>query len=350
MPKQVCINNRILFGPTSGVQRYLIEILKYLPENQIDTLSSIKFKAGFKGHLWEQLFLQNKIDGKLLWSPANTGPISISHQVVTLHDIATFEVPENFNKKFSTYYKNIVPKLLLKSQKIITVSNFMKTRAVELFELDPGKISVIQNGINEKFKPVGDEKNDLVRKKLGIPTPYYIVGVGSLEPRKNLHRLIKAWGIAQSKISKDVWLVLVGMKGKPQVFRKMSFDYIPPRVHFTGYIEDGDLPALYSGAMASAYLSVYEGFGLPPLEAMACGTPSITGNLTSLPEVIGNSGVMVDPYDIEAIEDGLFRIIDDSVFRNDLRGKGLERAKNFSWKKSADLTWKLLLEESGKTT
>jgi glycosyltransferase involved in cell wall biosynthesis len=118
----------------------------------------------------------------------------------------------------------------------------------------------------------------------------------------------------------------------------------------TGHVPDELLPALYSGAIAAPYLSVYEGFGLPPLEAMACGTPSLTGNLASLPEVVGDAGLMVDPYDVDAIADGLLKLIEDSVLRSTLSYKGLERAKEFSWEKTAELTWKILKEAAEKNT
>jgi glycosyltransferase involved in cell wall biosynthesis len=139
--------------------------------------------------------------------------------------------------------------------------------------------------------------------------------------------------------------VVAGAKGKSLVFRDISFDKWPPRVYLTEYVPDKYLPALYSGALAFVYISVYEGFGLPLLEAMACNTPVVTSNVTSLPEVVGDTAaVLVDPYDIESIVWGIRKIAEDKTLREKLRYNGLERAKKFTWDRAAELTWGVLKE------
>ena len=143
-----------------------------------------------------------------------------------------------------------------------------------------------------------------------MPCRHYVLCVGSLEPRKNLPRLLQAWSRIQSEVPGNVWLVLTGKKGNERIFADAAgLSRLPPRVHLTGHVPDDVLPALYAGAIAFAYPSVYEGFGLPPLEAMAAGIPVLTGNQTSLPEVVGDAGVMVDPYDVDALADGLLRLL-----------------------------------------
>jgi glycosyltransferase involved in cell wall biosynthesis len=198
--------------------------------------------------------------------------------------------------------------------------------------------------VDARFHPIGADEIKRARVRLGIPSEHYLVTLGSLEPRKNLPRLLQAWAAIQNRIPADVWLVLAGAQGKRTVFGEVLFEDLPPRVHLTGHVPDELLPALYSGAIASPYLSLYEGFGLPPLEAMACGTPPLTGNLASLPEVVGDAGVMVDPNDVDAIADGIYRLVEDPQLRLVLRNKGLNRASQFSWEKTARQT-RAFLEE-----
>ena len=141
-----------------------------------------------------------------------------------------------------------------------------------------------------------------------------------------------------------MWLVLAGAKGKESVFRSISFENLPPRVYLTGYVPDKLLPAIIAGAKVFLYPSLYEGFGLPPLEAMGCGTPVLTSNTTSLPEVTGDAAFLVNPNDTEAIADGIKQLVENSNLREQLTIKGLERTKIFSWEKTADQTWQVLQE------
>ncbi|HPU78519.1 MAG TPA: glycosyltransferase family 1 protein, partial [Thermosynergistes sp.] len=166
----------------------------------------------------------------------------------------------------------------------------------------------------------------------------------TIEPRKNLQRLLEAWCVICQKLPQDVWLVVAGAKGRESIFRDASFNDLPPKVYMAGHVPDEHLPALYSGALFFAYVSLYEGFGFPPLEAMACGTPVLTSNVTSIPEVVGDAALMVDPYDVEAIADGIKRLVEDSSLRAELSRRGIARAKMFTWDKTAELTWKVLEE------
>jgi glycosyltransferase involved in cell wall biosynthesis len=339
----IAVNTRILDNNLTGVPRYALELLSRLGNN-IQEIKPDRHLIGMCGHAWEQFVLPNKLNGALLWSPSNTGPLAIGRQVLTLHDVVPMDHPEWLNSSFAMWYRFLTPKLVRRVHSILTISEFTKQRIIFHSAQSESKIKVVYNGVDRRFQPVGADKIQEASVRLAIPSPHYLLALGSLAPRKNLSRLLQAWAAIQSRIPKEVWLVIAGAKGCRLVFGDISFDNLPPRVHLTGHVPDEMLPALYSGAIAAPYLSVYEGFGLPPLEAMACGTPPLTGNLASLPEVVGDAGLMVDPYDVDAIADGLLRLVDDAALRSDLTLKGLERVKFFNWEKTAQMTWQVLKE------
>lgn len=357
------INGRFTTQRLTGVQRYAFEITRRLPSSAIRVVSPRPIAAEYKflenvtivdqlgkfahksglGHLWEQFALPRWVSKEdLLWSPCGSGPLAIKNQVVTIHDIANLEHPEWFNSWFARWYNFLVPRLVNKVKKVIVVSTFTKTRLMEITGISSEKISVIHNGIDERFVPKKQDEIDNTRKFLGIPSSNYMLSLGSLEPRKNLHRLLEAWNLICNKIPNDVWLVLAGGKGKSTVFKDLSFDNLPPRVYFTGYVSDEHLPALYSGAIAFAYVSLYEGFGLPPLEAMACGVPVITSNTTSIPEVVGDAAILVNPYDTEEIADSIYKLVGNASLCEQLRLQGLKRARRFNWDNTAKQIWELL--------
>jgi glycosyltransferase involved in cell wall biosynthesis len=262
-------------------------------------------------------------------------------------DVSPMDHPEWMNPRFAAWYRFLTPRLVRKVRRVLTISEFTKERIVHYCPDAASKIHVVYLAADKRFSRVDEEKIYETQMALGIPSPHFLVALGSLEPRKNLKHLLLAWARVQARIPKDVYLVLAGALGKRMVFGDVSFEDLPPRVHLTGHVPDELLPALYSGAIASLYLSLYEGFGLPPLEAMACGTPVLTSNVTSLPEVVGNAGITVDPYDTDAIGEALIRLVADSGLRLELRRLGLEQARRFSWDKTADETWQVL-EQAAK--
>jgi glycosyltransferase involved in cell wall biosynthesis len=281
----------------------------------------------------------------LLWSPNNTGPLAVSRQVCTMHDIIPVEHPEWFNARFSAWYQWLLPKLTQRVRHLIAVSEFTKQRLVERLGIRPEKITVVWNGVDSQFRPRTAAEIDEVRDALGIRSQRYLLSLGSLEPRKNLRRLLGAWGKLRPELGDDdINLVVVGEKGSAQVFRDASIRETPEGVHFTGYARQEYLPALYSGALALVYPSLYEGFGLPPLEAMACGTPVITSNTTSLPEVTGGAALLVDPLSEDAIAEAIRCLVGDEQLRQALSAKSLAHASKFTWDKSAAQTWKVLEE------
>ncbi len=263
----------------------------------------------------------------------------------TFHDLAVLDRPEWFNPRFAAWYGWLLPRLARRVQHIIAVSEFTKRRITERIGIEPQKITVIPIGVDERFVRKSPEEVVEVRKSLGILSQHYLLCVGSVEPRKNLHRLLQAWTRLQEQIPSDIQLVVAGAKGRSLVFPDVSFEQLPPKVHLTGYVKDEQLAGLYSGALALIYPSLYEGFGLPPLEAMACGTPVITSNVTSLPEVVEDAAMLIDPLDVNSIAEGMKRVVESSSLREELQRKGLERAKKYTWERTAHRTWQVLQAE-----
>jgi glycosyltransferase involved in cell wall biosynthesis len=344
LQSNLLVNTRILHGHLTGVQRYLLSILNHLDADSLSKVSPAGPLHGIKGHAWEQFALPMKCGKKLLWSPSNSGPLACRHQVLTMHDLVPIDHAEFLNPRFASWYQFLLPRLVRRVDRVIAISEFTRNRLIEVFGISEDKIAVVWNGVDDRFKPQSEDKITEARIKLGIPAGRYLVALGSLEPRKNLKRLLQVWSRVVNELPDDVWLVLSGAKGKSLVFDGESYEDLPDRVHLTGHVPDDLLPALYSGALLAPYLSVYEGFGLPPLEAMACGTPPLTGNLTALPEVVGDGGLMVDPYDVDAIASALKKMVVDDALRDNLRLNGFQQARRFDWKRTAEQTMQVLME------
>ncbi len=340
----IYINTRVLQSEVTGVQRYILELIDRLP-NKLKLVEPKWGHMGVTGHAWEQLVLPRLVSDNVLFSPSNTGPLAATRQVVTIHDVVPLDHHDWLNPRFAAWYQFLTPFLAKRVAHVITISEFNKERILSHIPMNENRITVIPNGVDTRFRPLTQTAAWKKLDPLQLPSRQYILCVGSLEPRKNLARLLQAWARISKNIPKDIWLVLAGKHGATRVFSKSAvLDKLPSRVHSTGHVSERILPALYAGALAFAYPSLYEGFGLPPLEAMATGIPVLTGNRTSLPEVVGDAGLMVDPYDVDAIAEGLERLIEDSTLRASLRVKGLERAKEFNWDVTAKKTWDLLRE------
>ena len=338
MKPHISINGRFTTQQVTGVQRYASEIYNRTNEG-MRLVKPAKINNSWRGHIWEQFILPNLLEsGELLWSPGNTGPLFVRNQVVTIHDISPIEHPEWFTPSFAIWYRYLLPRLATSVYLVFTVSQFTRQRLINEFNLSEEKVLVIPNGVNPDFCPRKQDDITNMREKYSIEGSY-ILSLGSLEPRKNLNRLFQAWKKI-TRDSQDIELVVVGEMVSS--FRDPDFDNSITRIRFLGRIDDQDLPGLYSGALCFIYPSIYEGFGLPVLEAMACGTPVITSNTTSLPEVAGDACLLINPYDTDEISETIQKVLQDANLHEDLRTRGLLRAKQFSWEKTAAQVWNTL--------
>lgn len=346
--RNITLNGRFYSHPhPTGMQRYALEMVSRIG-NGLKTLRPGKSLKGGMGHLWEQAYLPIASRNSLLWSPNNTGPVTVSRQVITIHDLIPIDHPEWFSPRFVALYRWLLPCLVHKAQHLVAISEFTRRRLIEGLHVDPANISVVPNGVDLAFQPQPAERIAQVRKKLKLGGKPYVLCVASVEPRKNLKGLLTAWSQLPEKVLKEYTLVLAGKRGRKEVFGDAGVDNVPEGALFTGYVAQDDLPALYSGAAVFAYPSLYEGFGLPPLEAMASGVPVVTSNNSSIPEVVGDAGVLVDPQDPSSIAEGLFRLMSQESLRESLAKRGIERASSLSWDTTAEQTWKILQREAAK--
>jgi glycosyltransferase involved in cell wall biosynthesis len=336
MTLEPCVNLRTLGYRITGVQRYLLSLLPHMP-SELDSVKPSQALQGIKGHLWEQLYLPTQLKRRLLWSPGNTGPLGVSRQVLTVHDAATLDHPEWFERKFALWYAAMLPRLIRKVRAVITVSHFSKERIVRLTGVEPKNVHVIFNGVDPRFRPIDPETVEEAITGLGLTHPY-ILFVGSLEPRKNLKALLEAW---QQGNFDGATLAVAGATG--HLFPKSQFDAIPNGVRLLGCVDDAVLPVLYSGAAGFVYPSIYEGFGLPPLEAMACGCPIAVSDIPAHREVCGETAMYFDPFipeDIFNKVEWLLRL--DGASRASLVEQGLHRAAQYDWRRAASETWRIL--------
>ncbi|ADV46667.1 glycosyltransferase family 4 protein [Nitratifractor salsuginis] len=336
------VNSRFLSQEITGVQRFSIELSRSLkrilgekvqfiaPKNIIHShiakeLNIIEFGI-FTGHLWEQIDLPiflRKHNSPMLLNLGNTAPIFYKNKTSTLHDVAYEKFPDTFNWKFKTFYKFAIPHILKSSIHIFTVSKFSKKEIEELYKIDSNKINIVYNAINEIFKPIKIKNNQR-----------YILGVSSLNNQKNFHSMIDAFNQIADK---NIKLYLVGGINRNFASTKL-LDEIDKNqnIILKGRVDDKELVELYSNATCFVYPSLYEGFGIPPLEAQACGCPVICSNAASLPEVCSDSVVYFDPYNVQDIKDKIELVLYNEELQNELRRKGFENIKRFSWEKSAN--------------
>ena len=310
----------------TGVENYTKNILEHIEGMLSINIAKPKASNKYIAHLWTHLVLPFK-KGDVLFSPANIAPIFVPKSkklVLTIHDVAFLTYPDSFSKFFRLYYKFLIPFGIKRADSIITVSNYSKELIEKYYPQAKGKVNAIHLGVDSSFRVLGDEKKE------------QILYVGSLNERKNFIGVIEAF----ERLSTKCKLVLVGNYGDNFELDKKSQDVLArakqhPNIEFKSNVSDDELIELYNSSKLFVYPSFYEGFGLPVLEAMACGTPVVTSDVSSLPEVGGDAVVYCNPNDINDIKDKIKMVLDDEKLQEELRQKGLQRAKEFSWEQSA---------------
>ena len=262
--------------------------------------------------------------------------------VSTIHDLSFEHLPETFTRRSRTQLRLTVRGTARRAAVILTLSEFSRRDIIETYAVDPERVLVTPAAAPTNFAPVENETElKDIRERYGIK-PNYLLSLGSIQPRKNLARLIEAYALLRSSRAGNQLpqLVIAGKRGwlDNEIQRAAQRENRNESIKFIGYVPEKDLPALYSAAICFVYPSFFEGFGLPVLEAMQCGTPVIAGNRTSLPEVAGAAALLFDPFDAGALAEAIERIIHNPDTRAELRVKGLERARIFSWTATARLT------------
>jgi len=300
----------------------------------------IKMRAIFKRIVFEQLqfgFIldAHKID--VLFNPTPSGPqLWRGKQVTAIHDCAYDRFPEEALTKFHRiYYKIIFPSTIKKSTYILTVSNFSKKELEEVYGVRPEKIKVIYEG-PPRLPQVDNQEIEKLFSKFKIEKPYFLF-VSNQQPRKNVVRLVKAFYLLKKEKKINDLLVLTGYRDEKRVepFIKKELNELHKEIIFAGVVTRKELVALYKKSICLVFPSLYEGFGLPVLEAQSLGVPVLTSNVASLPEVAGKGALFVNPYDVEDIARGMYRIATDKELREKLIQEGFENIKRFSWEKAA---------------
>ena len=262
--------------------------------------------------------------------------------VVTVHDIIPLILPQTFTPRHRMVVRMALTQVRRKADLVITPSQAVKRDVVQHLGVHEDRVAVTLHGCEARFQPVADEASlRAVMARYDLP-PCYVLALGNLEPRKNLTTLLQAFArLRQSaEVDPEIQLVLAGARGwleKP-IFRTVRSLGLENVVCFPGFIEDDDLPAVYHGAAVFVFPSLYEGFGLPVIEAMACGVPVISSNTSSMPEVAGGAAVLVDPLDADQMAAAIVRVLGDEALRDSLRQQGIARARQFSWEAAARQT------------
>ena len=335
MASEFVVNGRFEGRRLTGVERYGSEMLRGLG-TRVRLTKPRQTLTGLRGHLWEQLVLPRLLSqDAFLWSPANTGPLTVTRQAVTIHDLSVLEHPEWFNSNFRLWYTFLLPRLAQRARIVLTVSEHSRQSILRKLRLPDEKVVVVHDGVNmQQFHPCDPSA---VRAKYGL-SQRYILFVGSLDPRKNLERLLQSLMLLSD--IRNLELVIVGSWSS--IFRPVSVNRPKRRTRLLGYVPDEDLPALYSGATLFIMPSLFEGFGLSVLEAMACGAPVISSYAGALPEVVGDAAMQIDPTSVEGMAEAMRTLLSEDGLREELRQKGLERACLFSWERSAEQVWEVL--------
>lgn len=348
----VVVNGRFLTHATTGVQRFAREIVRELaplvplvvvaptgPLIDADLGAKVVQIGHRHGHAWEQLDLPTflrRSGSPLLLGLATTGPVRYRPQIVAHHDITYVRHPESFARSFRLLYRVLIPSVLRSSARVITVSDFSAAEIAQHYRVPRSKLRIVPNAVSPGFVGPGSAHDE------GVP---YLLAVSSPNRHKNFGALLAAFRDAE--LTHIRRLVIVGSQGR--AFHSAASGRLEDNVRFLGRVGDADLASLYRGATAFAFPSLYEGFGIPPLEAQGLGTPVLASRSASLPNVLGDSALWVDPRDVDDIRRGIERLDRDEELRIELSRRGQLNAQRFSWSASARMVADVVDEVKAET-
>lgn len=364
---RIAVNTRLLLkGKLEGLGRFTDETLKLMvaqhPEHEFFFLFDRPFDESFVysdnvtpivvnpparhpvlWHVWFEMSVPKvlkRINPDLFLSP--DGFLSLKSDVKSLpviHDLNFVHNPKDLAKSHSWFYNRYFPKYAAKAARIATVSEYSRQDIAKQYGIEESKIDVVYNGVSERFSPLDESHKKVVQEKWSSGLPYFIY-VGSIHQRKNIERMLQAFDEFK-KTGQPHKFILVGNRKWWTTSMQNSLDAMQFKddVIFAGRVSDKDLNDLMGGAQANVYVSTFEGFGIPIIEAFQSGVPVITSNTTSMPEVAGDAALVVGPFSVSSISDAMISIAKDELLRKQLIQKGQERAKQFTWQRTADLLW-----------
>ena len=359
---RIGIDARLVFYNRAGIGQYILRLVEALAvlspnddkfillQSRKDNSTIINSNGFVRKSLWtpshnrfEQPALSfevSRLKLDLLHSPDFIPPFKRNcRSVITIHDLAFLLYPHFLTKESARYYGQI-DQAWRKTDHIIAVSEATKQDSIKMLGVPEKKITVIHEAANPIYRPMPDEEAlQRVKTKYKLDKDF-ILFVSTIEPRKNLPSLLQAYRQLRDQYKRDEILVLAGSRGWlwEEVYETVSHLNLEEHVAFLGRVPSADLVYLYNAARLLVHPSFYEGFGLTPLEAMTCGTPVIVSNTAALPEVVGDAGLMINPHDVEGLTVAMWRVLTEEELRQDLIGKGLKRAAQFSWQKAAEQT------------
>lgn len=353
---KIYINARFLTQPVTGAQRYATELSirlkqmdssiifvcpKNIVQHEIFNILGAKIIGKRTGHLWEQIDLPLYLKkDDLLINLCNSAPIFHRNKISTLHDIIYRLYPQSCSFAYHVYYRLLVPLMLKTSLHIITVSEFSKREISRYFKYPEENIKVIYNAVGERF-----QTHKKIPNTFDLSTPY-LMAVAAVTYHKNYSRMIEAFVNLSAQQKLNVRLLIVGERSHCYPKQHYDIDSKAP-IFFLGRVSDEELVSLYQNATALVFPSLYEGFGIPPLEAQACGCPVISSNATAMPEVLGDSVLYFDPLNVKEMQEAMEYIVSDRELRDSLIHKGFTNVSRFSWNNSARKLYEIILMKNG---
>ncbi|MDY6877792.1 MAG: glycosyltransferase family 1 protein [Chloroflexota bacterium] len=329
----------VIFAATGG-----LEPGTWNPKQEANTrLRTIPLTDDWLARLWHRLRLPIPVETitgslDLFYSPDFVLPPTrrSTRTLLTVHDLSFLRYPETFVPKLRSYLKRLVPRSIARADVVLADSAATQADIVSLLGAPPDKVQVLYSGVHPRFRPGAEPgERERLQARYNIGNQPYVLSVGTVQPRKNYVRLIQAFTRLQTGKLADLQLVIAGGQGwlYQDIFAEAEKQ--GNRVRFLGFVDEADLPALYRHSALFAFPSLYEGFGLPVLEAMACGVPVVCSATSSLPEVAGDAALLVDPHDEKALAEAMTRILEDTDLRREMIARGVAQAARFTWERAA---------------